>query len=72
VVRNRLRRRLQEVFRKIEPKLGGGVDMVFVPTPSSRALSVVEWEQIFRQLFRRAGLINQNVLPPEGMQIDEK
>jgi ribonuclease P protein component len=56
VVRNRLRRRLKEVFRRT-PGLAGGCDLVVNVRPGAEGASFPELRQDFEKLARKSGLL---------------
>ena len=56
VGRNRLKRRLRELFRRGRAGLAPGLDLVFVPRPGSSKLSFADLESAFTTLCQKAGL----------------
>ncbi len=56
VVRNKVRRRLKEAFRRVAPVNAQPCSMVFIAKPGIVLLSFEELQMQMRGLFRRAGL----------------
>jgi len=56
VVRNRVRRRMKEIYRLQETQLGRGWDVVIVARVRARYATYVQLEQSFRKLTDKLGL----------------
>lgn len=60
VVRNRMRRVIKEVVRKLEPKIAAyapQVDIIIIVRKPATLLSFAELEKSIQHVFRRAGLL---------------
>jgi len=57
VLRNRIRRRLREIYRLDEPRLERGFDMVIVARGRSREASYRQLERDFRRACARLGVV---------------
>ncbi len=57
VVRNRVRRRLREVYRAHEPLLKGGYDIVIVARSTAVEAEFAQLERAFRQLCEKLELL---------------
>ncbi|HEY2343048.1 MAG TPA: ribonuclease P protein component [Chthoniobacteraceae bacterium] len=64
VVRNRVRRRLREIFRAAQPRLARGVWLVLVARQHAARASFRQLEAEWRQLARRSGILTPEVAPP--------
>lgn len=53
VVRNRVKRRLREVFRHLRPTLGG-IDVFVIARPGSDALPLQRWDDDLRRVLSDA------------------
>ena len=54
VVRNRLKRRLREIFRLNKNHIKQGVDILFLPKPDALALNYKQLESVVISIFKRA------------------
>ena len=61
VVRNRIRRRLKEIYRLNEASLFPGYDLVLVARMKSRLAGYAELNEDFIKLSRRLGVYGANV-----------
>lgn len=59
VVRNRVRRRLREIYRLREDRLCRGVDLVIVARGRSTQASYAQLERAFEKACRQLGLIHE-------------
>ena len=59
VVRNRVRRRLREIFRLAQPELAQGWDVVLVARSRAVTASYCELERAFRRLCGKLGLMER-------------
>lgn len=59
VVRNRVRRRLREIFRLAQPELAQGYDVVLVARTRAVTASYRELEQTFRRSCEKLGLLEK-------------
>jgi ribonuclease P protein component len=57
VVRNRVRRRLREAARAVQPRIREGWDIMLVARPPSAAVRTGEFDAAILDLARRAGLL---------------
>ncbi len=59
VRRNRIKRRLREVWRRERPYLSGTWEVLILPQRTARNLSVSEWDEELSNLLRSAGLMER-------------
>jgi len=59
VIRNRVRRRLREIYRQDKGKLKEGRDLVLVARVGAEALDFAETQATLRRLFKKAGLVKE-------------
>ena len=57
VVRNRVRRRVHAVLRRLQPEIERGWDVLIVARPASASASQAELESALERLLRSAGLV---------------
>ena len=57
VERNRIKRRLREIFRLNKHRLAPGLDIVFVPRPAACGLGYEELKSAVIGLFTKAGVL---------------
>ena len=60
VHRNRIKRRLREVWRKERPYLSGTWEVLILPQRTARNVSVSEWDEGLSDLLKSAGLMERN------------
>lgn len=63
VVRNRVRRRLREVYRLNQEKLAARWDLILLARPATLAAPFQALENLFLSLAGRAGLLRKSVPP---------
>ncbi len=63
VVRNRVRRRLREVYRLNQEKLAARWDLILLARPATRTARFQILESLFLSLAGRAGLLRKGGLP---------
>ena len=59
VRRNRIKRRLREVWRKERPYLSGTWEVAILPQRTARHVSVSEWDKELSDLLESAGLMEK-------------
>ena len=59
VVRNKVKRRLRELFRKYQPRIENGYDLVIVVKKSANALSFQELESAFLHILQISKFIKR-------------
>jgi ribonuclease P protein component len=64
VVRNRVRRRLREIFRAARPRLARGLWLVIVARQHAARATFQQLEAEWRQLGRRGGIFISETAPP--------
>jgi ribonuclease P protein component len=60
VARNRLKRRLREIFRLHKHLLLPGIDMIFMPRPGAADLNYRQMESAVLGLWRKSGVLNED------------
>ncbi len=60
VCRNRIKRRLREVWRKERPYLSGTWEVAILPRRTARSVSVSGWDDELSDLLKSAGLVERN------------
>ena len=62
VRRNRIKRRLREVWRKKRPYLSGTWEVLILPQRAARNGSVSQWDEELSDLLKSAGLMERNMV----------
>ncbi|HET7676477.1 MAG TPA: ribonuclease P protein component [Candidatus Limnocylindrales bacterium] len=57
VVRNRTRRRLREIARRLGPRLAPGWDVLVVARPAATEASATELAEVLERLLRQSGIL---------------
>lgn len=57
VVRNKIRRRMKEIYREFEPKIAQGYDLVFVVKKNVPDISFIELKSAFRHILKISKLM---------------
>ncbi len=62
VKRNKLKRRLREVFRLLTPELNTGYDVIIIPKKDSVGLSYIELRKTFINISQFLGLLDSGMI----------